>query len=105
ASCDAALPRIVIDVRFVRIEIMGKRGVDSLTELGDAPDTLDVRGVAVANPDRQRRAPKPIARDRPIDVVREPVTKPALASRRCMPVDAVVPRQHRFPYGGRADEP
>jgi hypothetical protein len=37
-----------------------------------------VRGIGVADPDRQRRAPVALARDRPVDVALEPLAEPAV---------------------------
>ena len=44
----------------------------------------------VAAPDRQRRAPVPLARERPVDVVLEPVAVAAVPDVLGVPVDAVV---------------
>ena len=59
----------------------------------------------VAHPDRQRRAPVAVARDRPVDVVLEPLAEPARPDLRRMPVDARVAREHRVLERRRAHEP
>src|SRR5688572_3673577 len=62
-------------------------------------------GIPIAEPDRQRRTPVSIARERPIDVVGEPFAEALLPRLLGVPVDASVPREHAIAVCGRAHEP
>ena len=87
----------VVDVRRQRL-------ARRLEQLGIRADRLLVP-AAVADPDRQRRSPVAVARQRPVDQVLEPVAEAALADVGRMPVDAaVVLDQPLLPQRG-ADEP
>ena len=75
----------------------------ALLELGDGADA-DVVAVAV-RPERQRRAPEALARQRPIDVVLEPIAEAAFANVLGHPLDAAIELDHALPILRRADVP
>ena len=57
------------------------------------------------SPHRQRRAPVALARDRPVDVVGQPVPEAPVLDAWGVPVDRLVRREHLLAYGRRADVP
>ena len=98
-------PRVLIDVRLVRIEVVGERTSDTRRQIGVAADHVDLGGVFVVHPDRQRRAPVAVARNRPIHVIRQPLTEAAGADFARVPVDGGIPRHQALAHRGRAHEP
>ena len=95
-----AVPRRRVDERPVRILEHVAR---LLRQLGQRPDAL---GVAVrAPPDRQRRAPVALARDRPVDVVLQPAPHAAVLDVLGVPVDRLVGGEQAVAQLRRADEP
>jgi hypothetical protein len=80
----------LVDRRLVVIEILGQSSAELLQLLGAA----DRPFVAVlANPERQRRAPIPVTRDVPVDVVLEPLTE-TLLDLLGHPIHSLVARDH-----------
>src|SRR5687768_5028678 len=77
----------------------------TLVQLGVAADRFGVRVVPVAHPDRKRRSPVTIARNSPVDVVREPFAEAPFPDLGRMPVDARVSHEHRILELRRAYEP
>ena len=75
-----------------------------LRELGDRADARVVPAV-VAAPHRDRRAPVAVARERPVDVVLEPVAEAAVLDVLGVPVDRLVLAQQRVLVRRRAREP
>src|SRR5205085_7721543 len=100
-----ALPRVAVDVRLVWIELIVQPATGAIRELGEAADDLDVRVVLQTEPYRERRSPVPIARNRPIDVVLQPIAEASFTHLRRIPVDGGVPREHRISIGSGAHEP
>jgi hypothetical protein len=95
-----ARPRRLVDVGAVRVL---ERLAGLLGQLGERADRLDV--AVLAAPDRQRRAPVALARDRPVDVVLQPLAEAAVLDVRRVPVDGLVRRQQAIAQRGRADVP
>ncbi len=96
------LERDAVDGRPVQVEI-AELAARALLELGDGADA-DVVAVAVG-PQRQRRAPEALARQRPVDVVLEPVAEAPLANVLGHPFDAAIELDHALPVVGGADVP
>ena len=93
----------VVDVRLMKVQRFGQCG--SLTpQFLDAPNRPFLFTLS-ANPDRNRRAPIAIARDRPILVLFQPVSETALAGFRRIPVDLLVVGDHVAGVVRRADIP
>ena len=67
------------------------------------PIALDV--AVLAAPDRQRRAPVALARDRPVDVVLQPLAEAPVLDVLRVPVDRLVGRQQPVAQRRRADVP
>ena len=74
-------------------------------ELGERSDADHLRGVGVVAPDRQRGAPVPVARERPVDVVLEPPAVAAVLDVRRVPVRPLVLLDQAVADLGGADEP
>ena len=72
-------------------------------DLGERAERLDV--AVLAAPDRQRRAPVALARDRPVDVVLQPLAEAPVLDVRRVPVDRLVGRQQPVAHRRRADVP
>ncbi len=98
-------PGVPIDERLVRVETGGQGRSPALRELGVAPDDDDVRRVAIAGPHGKRRAPVAITRERPVDVVGQPLAEPPRADLRRVPVHRAVQREHPVAERRRPDEP
>ena len=98
-------PGVLIDVRLVRIEVLGQRTAKLSGQLRIAADHLDLRRVGVVHPHRQRCAPVPITRDRPIDVVLEPLSKTAGTHLGRLPGHLRVARDHVVLDRRRLHEP
>ena len=93
-------PRVLVDVRPVRV---GQRAARALLELRERADRL---GVAVlAAPDGQGRAPVALARDRPVDVVLQPLAEAAVLDVRRVPLDRLVGGEQPVAQRRRADVP
>ena len=86
----------LVDGGPVRVDA-GHVGAGELGELGARADARDV--TLLAAPDRQRRAPVAVARERPVDVVREPLAEPAVADVLGVPVDRLRSRAACRPCG------
>src|SRR5262249_40875333 len=67
----------------------------------------DRLGVAsfLADPDRKRRSPIPLAGKCPIDIRFEEVPEPALLNMLWEPIDVTIVREHLLAKGGCANEP
>ena len=98
-------PRVLVDERLVRVEVRRQRLPDLGGELRVAANDLDLRRVGVIDPHRERAPPVPVARDRPVDVVLEPLAEAPLAYLGRVPVHPGVARQHVVPIGRGAHEP
>ena len=94
----------LVDERPVRVEV-GERQAGQLAELGERADADQLGRVGVVAPHRQRRAPVPIARERPVDVVLEPVAVAAVLDRGREPVRRLVLGEQAVLDRGRADVP
>ena len=95
-----ARPGVLVDERAVRV---GQLAAGALLDLGDRSEAL---GVAVlAAPDGQRRAPVALARDRPVDVVLQPLAEAAVLDVRRVPLDRLVRREQPVAQRRRADVP
>src|SRR6185503_4240925 len=94
--------RHAVDGRAVQIDL-AELPSGELLELGHRADAY-VATVAV-RPERQRGSPEALARQRPVDVVFEPVAEAALADMLGHPLDAVVELDHALPELRRADVP
>src|SRR5690348_2241224 len=79
-------PRIDVYVWLVRVEILRELAPPPLSQTLVAPDGFDVRRIAVAHPERERRPPVAVARERPVDVVLEPLAEAPRSGLRRMPV-------------------
>ncbi len=92
----------VVDEGLVRVD-PGDVASGQLAQLGQRADR---RLVALGTPpDRQRRAPVALARERPVDVVLEPVAEAAALDVLGHPVDRVVDAEQPVAERGRADVP
>ena len=103
AAAVGAVQRHVVDERAVGVR---RRRVEAraLGELLVGADA--VRAAALrADPERQRRAPVALARERPVDVAVEPLAEAAVADVAGDPVDVLVVRHQRVADGGGADVP
>ncbi len=94
-----------VDPRAVRVELGVDRGVQlvQLLDRADHAETAAARGRAL--PHRQRRAPEPLARQRPVLVVGEEVAEPPVADVLGEPLDRLVARDEPLLDLGGADEP
>ena len=86
--------RHAVDGRPVQVEL-AELAARALLELGDGADA-DVVAVAV-RPERQRRAPEALTRQRPVDVVLEPVAEASFANVLRHPLDAAIELDHALP--------
>ena len=73
-------------------------------ELGDTTQRLRVPTFP-ASPDRQRRAPKTVARKRPVFQLAQPLAEPAVFCVSRHPVDFLVVGNHALFELGHFDEP
>ncbi len=95
-----ARPRVLVDERPVRV---GQLAAGALLHVRQRAEAL---GVAVlAAPDRQRRAPVALARDRPVDVVLQPLAEAAVLDVLRVPVDRLVGGEQAVAQRRRADVP
>src|SRR5204863_414395 len=76
AAALAARPGVLVDVGLVGIEPFGQGRADPLRQLRVRADHLAVLALRLALPHVQRRAPVAVARQRPVDVVLEPLAEP-----------------------------
>ena len=84
----------------------GPSSVDAGLRLAARRTSPIALGVAVlAAPDRQRRAPVALARDRPVDVVLEPLAEAPVLDVLRVPVDGLVGGQQPVAQRRRADVP
>src|SRR5205814_8745973 len=83
-----ALPCVAIDERLVWVEFVGKRDARSFRQLGVPAHRFGMSVVVVAHPDRKWRSPVSIARNGPVDVVRQPLAEASSSHFGGMPVDA-----------------
>ena len=105
ALAAAALPGVAVDERLVRIEVLGQRLPPPLRQLFERPDDFAVIGVAIALPHVEGRAPVAVARDRPVDVVGEPLAEAAGADLGRMPRHRRVGLEHALLERRGAHEP
>ncbi len=87
----------VVDRGAVEVEV-GEVAARALGELGDRADAR-VGAAVVAAPHRQRGAPEPVARQRPVDVVLQPVAETSVLDVLGVPADGLVLAQERRPCG------
>ena len=92
AHLPAALLAIEDDLVDVgAVQILGDLAAGALAQLGDrAGAKTPVAALADALPDRQRRPPVAVARERPVDVVLEPFAEAAVPDVLGMPADLPV---------------
>ena len=102
-----------VDVRAVQVDA-AEVGVDSLVrpsatdfflEIRERADDLDLLGIAVGRPDRERRAPVTHPADRPVDVAVQPLPEAARADALGLPVDGLVERDQLVLFGRRLHKP
>ncbi len=102
ASARRAIERDIVDERAVRIQ----RGQVPTGELGKFLARADAHLVILrASPDRQRRAPIALARQRPVDVVLQPVAVTAVLDGLRMPRGRLVLGEQLLLDRGRPDVP
>ena len=87
-----------------RVEVVERVRV-ALLDLGDARRHVLVLRVSIADPDVERRAPPALARQRPVDVVREEVAEAPVLDVLGQPLHALVVRDRPVDVRGRADVP
>ena len=97
-----ARERDVVDEGPVRVLELDAR---ALPQLGERADAVDVLGVRLAAPDRQRRAPVALARQRPVDVVLQPLAEAPVLDVLGMPVDRLVGGEQAVAQPARGDVP
>ena len=95
-----ARPRRRVDVGAVRVL---ERLARALGQLGERAHALRV--AVLAAPDRQRRAPVALARDRPVDVVLQPAPEAPVLDVLRVPVDGLVGGQQAVAQLRGADVP
>ena len=100
-----AFQLVAVDERLVRIEVVRQLHARPLGQLGVAANRLDVGVVLLADPERQRRPPVPVARNGPVDVVRQPLSESTSTDFGGMPVDTCVADEHRVLELSGAYEP
>ena len=84
----------------------GRRGRGPASSASSATEPTQVSCAAVvAAPDRERRAPEAVARQRPVDVVLEPVAEAPVLDVLGVPADRLVLAQQRVLVRGGAREP
>src|SRR4029077_10626064 len=89
AAAVLALDDDLVDVGAV--EVVGNLAPGALAQLGDrAGAEAAVAVLALALPDRQRRAPVAVARERPVDVVLQPFAEAAALDVLGVPADRLV---------------
>ena len=87
------------------VEVVGAHAEVGL-ELVEAAVDVDARvGRVVALPHRDRRAPEPVAADRPVAGALEPLAEAAVADVLGHPVDLLVELEHAVLDGGDLHEP
>ena len=94
----------VVDERPVRVEV-GEVAAGQLRQLGQRADGDQAGRVGVVAPDRQRRAPVPVAGQRPVDVVVQPVAVAAGLDALGVPVGLLVLGEQLVLDRRRADVP
>ena len=87
AAAVLAAQHDVVDVGAVQVV---RRRAAALADVLERPRAEDVRLVVLAAPDRQRRAPVALARQRPVDVVLEPLAEAPVLDVLGVPVDRLV---------------
>ena len=92
----------LVDGGTMEIDVLQAPAAQRL-ELRDRPDALEV--ALAVGPHRQRRAPEAFPRERPVDVVGEPVPEPPFADRLRHPVDGAVQLHHAIANPARLDVP
>ena len=95
-----ARPGVLVDVRAVRV---GQLAARALLDLGERAQALRV--AVLAAPDGQRRAPVALARDRPVDVVLQPLAEAPVLDVRRVPGDGLVGGEQALAHRRRADVP
>ena len=105
AGAAGGRPGVVVDKRLVWIKIVGQRPANACRELRKPPDHFDLGRVRVVDPHRQRRAPVSIARNRPVDIVLEPLSKTTGANLRRLPLNLRIPCDHVVLDRRRLHEP
>ena len=100
AAALRARPGVLVDVGPVRV---GQLAARALLHFRQRAEDL---GVAVlAAPDGQRRAPVALARDRPVDVVLQPLAEAAVLDVRRVPLDRLVGGEQAVAQRRGADVP
>ena len=97
-----AVERHLVDAGLVWIQVAQVPSRE-LAQLAERPDRLLV--TAFASPDRQRRSPITLARQRPIDVVLQPVAVPPVLDVGRVPAHRVVDLEQAVLDFGRAHVP
>ena len=100
AAALGARPGVLVDEGAVRV---GQLAARALLHLGERAEHLGVPRFAA--PDGQRRAPVALARDRPVDVVLQPLAEAAVLDVRRVPLDRVVGGEQPVAQRRRADVP
>ena len=92
-----------LDLIHVRAMVVGEWGTRELLQFRERADHMEVPGAAA--PHRQRRAPVALARERPVDVVGEPVAEATMLDVRRVPCDGLIGREHPLAHLGGRDVP
>ena len=105
AAAVAARPAVLVDVGLVGIELRGQVRADPLRQLRIRADHFAVLPLRLTFPHVQRRAPVAVARQRPVDVVLEPLAEPPAPHFRRVPRHLGVHFEHTRLDRGGAHEP
>ncbi len=86
------LPGHGIDLGLVQIQgVIARHLVAGIRpQFGDRADDHDIVRVGIVDPDRQRRAPVAMPRERPVHIVGQPIAETPRADMWRMPIDLVV---------------
>ncbi len=105
AVASVARPRVAVDEGLVGIEVRRQGLTPALGQLGERADHVPVLAIPVTLPHVERRAPVAIARQRPVDVVLQPLAEAARPDLGRVPVHGRVHLEHPRLDGRGADEP
>ncbi len=104
APAALALDHDLVDVGAM--QVLGDRAGRALAQLGDRAGAPAMAAARLgAAPDRQRRPPVAVARERPVDVVLEPFAEPPVLDVLRMPPDRLVVGEQRLARLGGGDVP
>ena len=83
----------------------GRRAARRRARSSSSNEPMQIVSPGLVAPDRQRRAPVALARERPVDVVLQPVAEAPVLDVLGVPVDGLVGGQQPVAQRGRADVP